>query len=227
MIFVDGYPVMKNATDAMDSAMLAGMMATFDHPDMSPQLLSKYVNQDGEVVRCPAVMHDGDYSQNKNNVTRDQMVPVCAGLNNYGLYHITNKILQATINRGWRAQNSEADKPGSKKKFPNGADWFSPSQRNFMRRSAMVKTNKLGRISLWLDIAWNCYVQPWSEPNQLICMMMTAKNHIKRMKWWISHHPDWRRAIKQYYCDVRIGKYDRGEKDFADFLISEIEKRYL
>lgn len=214
MIFVNNYPRDTGASDMMDSARLAGLMALFNHPMAYKEMLEGYELGDGMIARCPVAEHEGDWCENPFNATRDQVICLAAGLYKLGMFEQTNRILRAHEARGWRAQNVEYDKPGSSKKFPNGADWLSPSHRNHLRLCAGQKPTHTGSAWLWQDIVYGCYVDPWHEPNQLISMMVVAGP--KYVQWWKAHHPDWKKSLQLYWDGWR------GEKAFCELMIMEI-----
>lgn len=213
MRFIQGkYPVDQNSTDAMDSARLVGMMAVFKYGNY--QHIGDYFVED-TIVRCPVKMHDGCYADNKNNITRDQEICLRAGLFLSGiLLHEPRKFEDRLFCKGF-----EKDKPGGKKKIP---DIFMPSHKNHFRLCAHKAPNRIGYLWLWQDVLYACKVDPWHEPNQLICMMMIAGPEY--IRYWKANHPDWRKCIMQYWFDERLGKYNRGEKHFAEHIISVLEK---
>jgi hypothetical protein len=219
MIFVNGYPRDPGATDMMDSARLIGMLALFNHPTADTRLISQYVLPFGEVVRCPMREHETDWSENGDNCTRDQIICLTAGLYAKDLIGLTLNIHNKAERSNWRSQNIDADKPGSRKKFPDGPDWYSPAHRNHLRICADKKPSLTGKAWLWADISYACYVDPWHEPNQLICMMVVAGP--KYVQWWKAHHPDWKRSLRKYWCE-EDGAW-RGQKVVCDYFIAALE----
>lgn len=211
MIFKDNLPVDTGATDAMDSARLAGLMATFDFPGFDKSLLTQYlVEKDGQLM---AVRHPGEEpSNNPLNFTRDQLMCLAAGLSKAGYYSLCKRLLEAAEARGNRAQNTEYDKIGTKKTFPNGPDWLTPSHMNHLRLCAGQKGTLLGRIWLNVDILYSSTFAREKEPNQLMCMCEIAG----KMKMFKQLNKSLPQAISKYWDNWRL------EPDLAKFLISKI-----
>lgn len=186
-----GLPKDNGATDYMDSARLAGLMSVFQQPntpDLKNYMRFNYLNNQYVGVRHP---FEGDKlgempSNNPNNFTRDQLVCLAAGM--YFQKHSTFVLilLEEAKKRGWRAQNTEADYPGTTKKFPNGPDWLSPSVRNHLRRCALQKPTWFGNLWLKMDIIFNgLFSSVDSEQNQLMCMCLVAgRGYVDMYKRW-------------------------------------------
>lgn len=217
MIFQNGLPVDKGATDAMDSARLAGVMATFDYPNFDKSLLIQYlVEKDGQLmaVRHPVEggKEDERPSNNPLNFTRDQLMCLAAGLSKAGYYAQCKRLLEAAEARGNRAQNTEADFPGTKKKFPNGPDWLTPSHMNHLRLCAGEKGTLVGKIWLNVDILYSSAFRRTKEPNQLMCMCEIAG----KMDMLKSLNGSLSKAIRLYWANWR------SESELAEFLVSKI-----
>lgn len=173
-----GLPRDNGATDFADSARLAGLLAMIGHHNMDKTKLMSYIIEvDGvsQGVRYPYLDPTGNLSSNNyKNFTRDQLLPLAAGLYEYKCHVITQDLFLAAVDRGNRAQNIEYDVDGSVKKFPDGADWLSPSHMNHLRRCANLSPTLLGNLWLIADICWAAWVHPMHEPNQLIAMCHVA-----------------------------------------------------
>lgn len=215
MIFNEGFPRPSGATDWMDSACLAGLMATFDHPEMDRLTLSRYAVNDGfEAVRCP-LDPTGNPSDNPKNFTRDQLIPLVAGMSRKDLPVICLRLYDAAQRRRYRAQNTEADVPGSVKKFPNGADILTPSHMNHLRVCAGYSPTLIGRLWLMADIAFHSLFTPMNEPNQIMAMCQVAGPFYVRMLRKMNGKLD--AAIREYWSGWR------GEPEFAEFLIQKFK----
>ncbi|HBI00980.1 MAG TPA: hypothetical protein DDY18_05085 [Flavobacterium sp.] len=214
MVFKDKLPVDAGATDAMDSARLAGLMATFDFPGFDKSLLLRYlVEKNGQLM---AVRHPGEEpSNNPFNFTRDQLMCLAAGLHKAGYLNECKGLLEAAKTRGNRAQNTEYDMPGTKKDFPNGPDWLTPSHMNHLRLCAGEKPTLLGKIWLNVDILYSATIGSDKEPNQLMCMCEIAG----KMEMLKRFHKKLEDAIVNYWDNWRL------EGDLAAFLISKIYKK--
>lgn len=214
MIFdLYGLPKDNGATDYMDSARLAGLVELFgsDHID-----LMAYIRYDDE-GRLVAMRHPREMpSNNWKNFTRDQLMCLAAGLKKQNREGTVRKLYYEAVRRGYRAQNTEADYPGTLKKFPNGADLLTPSHMNHLRICSGEKPTLLGRLWLTIDILFNGYISPKTEPNQLICMCVVAGE--KYVRLWKKVNPYWKGAIIDYWCGWR------GEKELALRMIESLEK---
>lgn len=189
MKWVQGYPRDNGATDMCDSARLAGMMAIVDHVD--EQYLANYVIGN-EAVRCPV----GDAAAtNPKNFTRDQLVCLAAGLWKQGREPVVEVLYAEAEKRGWHAQNTEADVPGSTKPWWNGADWLSASDRMHLRLCMGQPADVGGLLWLRAEILFNTVFTPMREPNQLICKCLLAN----LLPFYKKVTPKWRDAIKQYW----------------------------
>lgn len=210
------FPRTEAATDNMDSAMLAGLMATLGHPQ-SPDLRAYLYGRWG-IVRCPERLHEEDWCQNPFNVTRDQLAPMIAGLVAQGHILYAQCLCKAIEQRGWRAQNSEADKPGSIKPWYNGADLFFGAEKEFCKNVlAMGYTNKKSYFWLSVKIWWHCFISPYHEPNQLIALMATAgPKYIVR---WKTLHPNWKECVSNYWLTS-----SRQDQEMNDFIIKTLEE---
>jgi len=213
MIFIKEFPKDVGATDMMDSARLAGLIKVFNYP--APVDISKYVTEQLVAVRSPVTSHDAidDREVNPNNVTFDQLIPLIAGLEAsakyFGSYFLCTKIRD----RGWRAQNVEADASGTEKPWYNGADIASPVHREYINNLLDGRKN-----TFWLRIAilFHAYITPISEPHQLICMIATTD--VSLFKMWTEHNKKWRDSLRYYWGGWR------GMKSFGEHIIKEIEK---
>ena len=210
----NNFPKPAGATDWMDSAHLAGMMALVKHPAMSSDLIRKYVVYvDGQLkgVRCPEDA-SGLCPANPNNFTRDQLIPLVAGLYKMGRQDEVKALLRLAIDSHYRAQNIEKDVPGSVKRFPDGADILLPSHINHLRICSGIKPKLLGKFILCLQVVINGIFTPMSEPNNLIAMCYVAgPSYIKFLKLT---NPNINKAVEEYWSGWR------GESELASSINS-------
>lgn len=214
MIFdVHNLPRDTGATDSMDSARLAGMMCLADH-EQTPDLRNYVIG--GLGVRHPAFYP----ANNPWNFTRDQLLPLAAGLSNQmHIYAGSRDLYFAVKNRNWRCQNIEKDFPGSIKKFPDGADFLLPQHILALTICADIKPSRclsiFGRIFLFLDILFNALFTPRREPNQLIAILIVLG------PFWVKLYKlvvrKWRLALTDYWSGWR------NEKVLAQMLIKKLE----
>ncbi len=209
MIFdSQGLPKDSGASDYMDSARLAGLMACFGHPK-APDMRKYLIN--GEGVRHPVEFP----SNNPNNFTRDQLMCLAAGLKAQGREAEVKVLYDAAVSRFYRAQNSEADVPGSTKQFPNGADFLTPSNMNHLRICAGMSPSWLGKMWLMIDIAANGLFFSKEEPNQLMAMCASAGSFYVKALRLANRKLD--KSITDYWSGWRM------ESDFAQFLIQKFK----
>lgn len=210
----NGLPKDSGASDYADSARLAGLLATFGHPAMDREKILQYVKEEGgELVgmRYPYVDPTGNLSSNNpKNFTRDQLMCLAAGLSALDCPVACAKLLGAAERRGNRAQNVEKDVPGSTKLFPDGADLLTPSNVNHLEMCAGFKGTLLGKAWLVMDICWNAWFSPMSEPNQLMCQAKIAGPMYVKLMRRLNKKLD--AAIDEYWSGWR------GEPELAQFL---------
>lgn len=216
MIFDElGLPRDSGATDMMDSARLAGLMVLFNYKADKIDLM-RYIKYDENGVLV-GVRHPTEVpSNNPKNFTRDQLVLLAAGLKKQGQAGTVRKLYYAAEDRCYRAQNTEADHPGTKKKFPNGADILGPDVMNHLRICGDLESKDLSLFFLQVSIMFNAKYSPLREPNQLICLCMMAGDDYVRM--YKKHTINWRHAIREYWSKWR------GEPELAEHMISVLEE---
>lgn len=212
MIYHKGLPRPTGATDFMDSAHAAGMLilANSSEPFSKLHILA-YILSNGLAVRNP----DEEPSNNPLNFTRDQLIPLAAGLCLTGNKDKVLILYNAAVARGYRAQNTEADYPGTIKKFPNGADILTPSVMNHLRICAGLKPKLLGKAWLILDMTFNGLFTPMAEPNNLIAMALMAGPFYKKLLKVTN--PKLNEAIMKYWGGWR------GELELASQLIEKLK----
>lgn len=203
-----GLPKDTGASDHMDSCRSAGLMATFSHPQ-APDMRKYLINSEG--VRHPVEFP----ANNPKNFTRDQLMPLAAGLHQQGYNEEVLVLYKAAKARWYRAQDTEADVPGSTKKFPNGADLLSPSHMNHLRICSGQKPLLLGKIWILIDILSNALLPTQNEPNQLMTMCEVAGPFY--IKMWRKLNPKLNDQIVSYWAGWR------DESEFAQFLIEKFQ----
>jgi len=115
MIYTDALGYLTNKTlDVMDSAMRAGVFATCRANSSNILLTYEEPIATGLLVRHPFHVP----SNNPHNFTRDQMMPLVAGLYTIDTEHTTNlirRVFWQTLKRFCFAQNTQRDVKGSRK----------------------------------------------------------------------------------------------------------------
>lgn len=219
MIFNEnGFPRPSGATDFLDSAHLVGLMAFVGHEKMNPELLEKYCSWDEKtqhyvLKRCPGEI-SGLNADNYKNCTRDQLLCYVSGLYQYGCRFQVRLLLTALRERGYRAQNTEKDIPGSTKRFPDGADFLDPSHIGYMKICAGLKANFFERLWMLARIKISSKFSPLKEPNNIIVMSIVY-GYADILK---KSNPQIYDAIREYWCGWRQ------EPELAEMLIKKLEE---
>lgn len=184
-VIVNGIPRDTGATDLEDSARLAGMLAV---ADMRPlPLPGMYLNKQGELAR---------HKDSELSFTRDQLIPLAyyhASIPNYvdmqAYYQMEYKLIKAC--------NSFT--------APNGKDFLAPHHKAYLKKSVYqseFEPSSLAKACLIAEIYWHAFYQRGlSEPNQLICMLLTFGDEYVRM--WKSVNKNWEESINMYWCGWR------------------------
>jgi hypothetical protein len=108
MLYKDKYDLPMSINDEMDSAVRAGIMSICGEFN---QDISQYVLLSGKGVRHPYT----EPSNNPNNFTRDQMIPLVAGLYAQQKYDVIKKLFYSRLKSFFFMQNVERDYSGSTK----------------------------------------------------------------------------------------------------------------
>ncbi len=215
----DKYPRDNGAETWGDSARLAGLMALVDHPDTPP--LEEYViyyNGEWLGVRVPVEDPTSPGANNPYNFTRDQTLPLMAGLRKQEKIEAARKLYESFKKRNFRGQNVEVWDWGSKKTgLFTGPDIFSPSARLAITMAAGVKPSLLlkvfGVLFLILDICWASLNSDDFEINQTIAAAyLIGKLH------WIKRIKGWQAKTRSYWCGWR------DEPELAEMIINLIQK---
>lgn len=227
MIFRDQHNLLVNETfDGMDSCFRAGIWHTFSDSQIQTEL-ELYVDENGICVRHPK--HKP--SNNPQNFSKDQLIPLMSALyNSYGS-DLNRKILKATMKRFFFAQNFERDWPGTKK-FPwphkmQGGDpadngrWrmfdfadplFWPHYLYFFAKASRLKWLEvltfIPGAATFLVICLLSRLEPKSkETNQLLCMLKTLGHPWPEIYKCLN--PNWFQNVMHYWNR-------RNEPEYAD-----------
>ncbi len=216
MIFWDDFGLPVDRTmDGGDSAMRAGMLATFSNIRVADRYETNGI----------CVRHIADYPWNNPwNFSRDQMIPLVAGLYFTGKYKAVRRIFWRSVFRLFFAQNFERDYPGTTKlpwphKFIN--DKFRVEKRLFDFADPLAPDHiwhliKCGR--LWFLYPFAVIGLPWfalsvalhgrskhREHNQVICMCMVQGPWA--VKLFTKLVPSWERDVRWYWDSRKENKY--------------------
>lgn len=204
---VNGYPVDTNASDCMDSARLAGMMAMC-RMESAPDC-SDYLDYEGLGRRHPNPPIEEFKSFGTQYFSRDQMICLAAGLKAQGIRPVG--MYEYVIEHGNTAQNHIED-DGSEKRF--GGDYCLPHVVGALAIAAGVQDRLtfIQRCFLFADVIANALFSPMREQNQIIalCYITGFLGLYKRLT------PKYKDANLKYWYDTSPMAYNRGELDVAN-----------
>jgi hypothetical protein len=206
MIFdSNGFVRDAGATDWMDSARLAGMMAIVDH-EYAPRCI-KYIDDFNIGCRYPNSWPAND----PKIMSRDQLICLMAGIWVQGDLSKALEVHDKYKNNDWRCFNTHDFDPEKNIIFPSkyGADILSPAARGHLKRCAGLKSSWFEDAWLGLDVMYHALVTPMAEPNQLISMLVVAGP-----KWvglWKMMNRRWKESVMEYWGGWR-GESELGER---------------
>lgn len=222
-IIVQHDPANPSYADGGDSAMRTGLMALCGSGQDSGNLARfNVINQSGSPTDL-LVRHPYQFPwNNPNNFTRDQLICYAAGAKSSGATNVTKRIFKAAVKRGFRAQNTEYDAPGTIKKFPNGPDLLSPSDVLFLAYTANANRLLILLLSIagipWflLTLLVATKINPTGEQNQIICQCLT----FGKFDTWLytKLHKSWKAELILYWAGWR------GQIEIAQALITKVEE---
>lgn len=199
-----------NYMDGGDTARITGLMALLDSmPDQL--LLPQFEVSPGEYTRHP---RQAPWN-NPGNFTRDQLTCYVAGLWKAGRHDIAKRALYGVLKRGLRAQNVEKDYPGTKKTFPDGADFIGPDVLWHLILCAkayhLYIFAPIGYFFQFLSLLYNVTLGADKEQNQFYCMARVSGLE----KLYKALYPNFNKNMESYWGGWR----DQME------VASEIQKR--
>lgn len=188
-----GLPSDFGSSDSQDSARAAGLCVLFDlHPEIDLTMYSSNTTADVRTRKYFRHPHESIYS-----MSRDQTICLFAGMWKQKLFHLVNP------------------------DYKTEGDLVSPGARGHFRRCARLEANFFQDAWLMADVYVHAWINPLSEPNQLISMLMVAD--VKYLKLWCRLNKQWRDSILNYWC-LNDGAW-RGEPELASKMISVIEEK--
>jgi len=194
---VYGLPV-DSSGSAGDTSMRAGMLAMCMHP-MAPHLSNFEMTVHFDFERSGLLLrHPRSYPwDNPWNFTRDQLLPMLAGLKVQKETDLLRRVFVSHALRGFFCQDVQEDKPGSWKTPPNGPDMLAPQHIG-----ALVIAGKIWPFYPFLPIAVlflviDLFIRNHDEQNQTIAMCSIYG------KWalWLYKQirPDWDKYNVSYW----------------------------
>lgn len=210
--------------DLMDSAVRASVKTVFSG---DPESIQDYV-VDGKGLRSPV----GDSRQtNPSNVTKDQLVCLLAACYKLGRTDLSRNLLIQSLKRGFFAQNTDRDVPGSQK-YPwphyvredDGTmklrlfDWADPMQWPHIIGAYLVAAGApalghlIGGWFLALIIVGERFL-PSKEHNQLQCLLSIYGPAYIRL---------YTRVVPQWRSTTRLYWDSRNEPEYAEWIIEAL-----
>lgn len=231
MIYLDDdkFPV-DSTLDGGDSSMRMGMLLLCGQTTACNVRLYEHELDSGILRRHPSQ----DPWSNPWNFTRDQLVPITAGLHRLGMESFCQRIFYAHAKRFFFCQNFERDYAGSKK-FPWPHTFINdrgePETRKFDFADVLMPDHIWHLIlcaRLWYLYPFAIIGIPWfilslyfhsisshKEHNQIICQAkVNGKWAVKMFKFLVK---DWRVDLWEYWAD-------RNEREYAKLIIDDLEK---
>ena len=160
----NGLPV-NIVRDGGDSSMRSGMLAVVGDP-RAPDL-RRFEVSPGLLCRNP---EQPPKWTNPWNFTRDQLIPMVAGLKAQGHTEVIRRVFWKHARRLFFCQNFEEDGPGTKKPFPEYADPLAPNHIG-----AMIIAGRVYSFYWFLPLALLFFVidlaiRNHNEQNQTIAL---------------------------------------------------------
>lgn len=197
-IVVQHDPSVPSYADGGDSARSTGILAlvgsTVDRINIARFFMGR-----GLLVRHPyQPIHD-----DSRNFTRDQLLPLTAGMWAAGNHTIVRRVFIAQAKRFFLCQNTHTHPDGVLKKFPNGPDILHPGHIWHLILCAKLRylywLAPIGYLFQLFDLLWSTKVKPDEEQNQVFCMMVVSG----LLPLYLKLHPDFEKNMRYYWCGWR------------------------
>lgn len=209
MKFVDGLPVVTGASDARDSAMMAGTLVWLGLSEVD---LSRYFIN-GKPVRHPTEIWSNAHKP--EHFSRDQMIMLAVGLKKQGKFDLVKSMLDDVIKNCNRAPNWQND-DGSKKLL--GGDYMLPHEVGLLISCSNLPQGSSHLKWLERDIRFNAKWTPMREPNQLIAKCIEAGPEY--VEFYKEKTPNWKQAIENYW--YKNDGFWRKEPEVAEAMIRKV-----
>jgi hypothetical protein len=186
-------PLVPQSIDHGDCAARTGILAMCGS-EIDIELIPKFI-KGGLLTRHPtSTVNTGTAPHNDpKSLSRDQLVGWAAGVDFTKIKSLEDAYnvqdcLYHYAKEGWV-----------------NADFLPYDVRLFLylksKLSIPWKIEKIGMLWLPVSIWWQCKHNSDHELNQLICVL--SKFDKKYMRMMVSHHPDWKKNLRDYYCGWR------------------------
>ena len=180
--------------DGGDSANRTGIYA-FVGSKLDQDLVTRFVTLSGECIRHPEQI----INRNPNNFSRDQLLPLVAGLKRSRQYHLCAKIFYTHKKRWFFCQNSHFHPSGIRKECPNRTDLLHPG--NIWHLILCAKLYRyywfapIGYLFQIFDIIFSCFIRPKSEQNQYFIQFAVSG----LLPVYLCCHPDFNLSMIRYW----------------------------
>lgn len=200
--------------DGGDSAHRTGVIA-FCGSGQDQSLLERFEQTPGIMVR-----HPKEYPwTNPNNCSRDQLIGFAAGCWRAGKFGIVKRLVDATVARGWTAQNTERDEPGTSKN--HGGDPILPQDQMFLRVCAGQRDahwDLVGQAMLQATIEAIPHQPIDTEINQHLLQAIVCC----RLDHFVKFVPDYQVRLNAYWTPRKLQQV----ADALGFVVAIELKRY-
>jgi hypothetical protein len=185
--------------DFGDSVRAVGIMA-WSGSFLNKELMPLFVRDDGRIVRHP---YDPKWCD-PGRTSRDQIDCAIAGLYSVNRTDLCRKVLKAYAKRGFFCNKDIL-----------WFDSFCSLVLSASSRRAKYFLNVLFFPIYIFAIAWNCWITPNHEQNQIISRIIVGG----KIYLWIytKLHPDYKKALKDYWNGWRM------MPELSDMMINKIE----
>lgn len=218
LIIVQHRPGFPEYQDGGDSACRTSLMAMCESRIDKDLLPLFYLQKANKLVRHP---YQYPFYRHEN-FSRDQLLPMVAGLSVAGYDEIVRNIFWDHAKRYFLCQNDESYiYPGKKKELPDGRDILAPDHIwHLIVCGKMWYLYWFGIIGYpWqmLSILWSAFIMKETEQNQLFCMV----NMSGLFKIYITLYgmDDFKKNMYDYFSGWR------DQKEIADFVIEYAERK--
>lgn len=200
-----GLPRDNNATDAADSARLAGIMALIGHP-LAPSLGDYFVFYQGKIAPVRHPIENKFPENDPRTMSRDQLVCLAAGLWAQKKHNLADEIRKSCRFFAPNTLNEETK------------TWKIPDPIGFAVRAHFkmcadpnYQLSRFEKNMLRLEITGSVF-EPWSEQNQIMCMCIVAGHEFV---WYYKQaNPFWAESIRHYWI-----RSHRADPDLATLFI--------
>lgn len=193
-IIVQHHKIDPNYMDGGDSACRTGIMALVGSKKDAKLTYSFHIGN-GLLVRHPIQK----INKNPNNFSRDQLIPLVAGMHAGGFHRQVRKVFWSRLKNKFFCQNTHFHPSQKKKEFPDGPDILLPNVIWHVilcgRMWYLYWLAPIGYLFQILDIIWHVLFASNKEQNQIFCMLSISG----LLPIYLAMHPDFHKSMNEYW----------------------------